>query len=85
MSTRTPYNFEALATHETQREYERGLHDGAAWAAEDRASSTPTGETLVMLREESRTDQRWARAFYLGALRGYRETVRTLRDGRWGT
>ena len=65
-------------------DYAEGLARGAEWALEDRSGYTPASETVALLREEARTDQRWARAFYLGALRGYRAVVRRKLAGRWG-
>lgn len=64
--------------------YEEGLTRGEEWAHEDQKNYTPASDTCAMLREEAQTDQRWARAFYLGALRGYRSVARTLKAGRWG-
>jgi hypothetical protein len=65
--------------------YAEGMSYGVQWAEQDLRNSMPTADEIARLREEAASDQRWARAFYLGALRGYREVTRTLRDGRWGT
>ena len=65
--------------------YAEGQTLGAQWAEQDLRDSMPTADEIARLREEAASDQRWARAFYLGALRGYREVTRTLRNGRWGT
>ena len=66
-------------------EYAEGYTFGVEWAQADRAASLPAAEELSRLREEAETStQRWSRAFYLGALRGYREITRTQLDGRWG-
>jgi len=67
-------------------EYAEGYEYGIGWALADRRDGLGTqSEEIARLREESRTEQRWARAFYLGALRGYREITRTFAHGRWGT
>ena len=73
--------------HPTYRhEYAEGYTFGVEWAQADRAAYLPAAEELSRLREEAETSkQRWSRAFYLGALRGYREITRTQLNGRWGT
>lgn len=44
-------------------------------------------DQLAFYREMCQRDVHGAnvRAWYLGCARGYREVVRTLRNGRWGT
>lgn len=66
-------------------EYSEGHDYGTQWATQDVANSIPSSAELARLREETRTESRRLRAFYLGALRGYRQIVRTERAGRWGT
>ena len=67
-------------------EYAEGYALGAQWAEQDlRDGLGLMPDEMERLGEEAETGSRWARAFYLGALRGYREVTRTLRDGRWGT
>ena len=65
-------------------QYGRGYSEGTRWAEADLRDHIPASDTIEMCRAEATTDQRWARAFYLGALRGYREVTRTLKGGRWG-
>ena len=67
------------------KEYAEGVTYGTQWAQQDLRNSMPVADEIARLREESRSEQRWARAFYLGALRGYRSVTRTQKDGRWGT
>lgn len=72
---------------DTRIEYESGLHVGYAYAEADRADSAPFASCaaeLVAEAREAREDAPCWRAFKLGVVRGYREDVRTLRDGRWG-
>ena len=66
-----------------EQEYAHGLDEGRAQAEEDLASGYVHHETsdTTAVESESRSQRAWA----LGYLRGYREIVRTLRDGRWGT
>jgi hypothetical protein len=68
-------------------EYADGYSHGVRWAEADRANHIPVADELERLREESAPHaQRWARAFYLGALRGYRAITRTRNTrGEWGT
>ena len=66
-------------------EYAEGMDYGHQWAAQDVRDSIPAADELARLQEETRTESRKLRAFYLGALRGYRQVRRTLRDGRYGT
>lgn len=66
--------------------YSEGFSLGVSYAEADIAAGLGTQhDELERLREEATTPQPHLRAFYLGALRGYRSVVRTLRDGRWGT
>ena len=67
------------------KEYAEGITYGTQWARQDLRNSMPVADEIARLREESRSEQRWARAFYLGALRGYRSVTRTQKNGRWGT
>ena len=64
--------------------YSDGYHVGTDWANADRRDHRPAADELAMMREEAQSSQRWARAFYLGAMRGYRSVARTLKAGRWG-
>lgn len=79
----------------TAIDYAEGFTLGEQWAEADRRDGLPSGPELALLEEEARGGySRWSRAFYLGALRGYRGVVRTRRfvrdaDGeatsaRWG-
>lgn len=69
-----------------RREYAEGYSLGVLWGEADMSAGLGvTHDEISRLQDESQSEQRWARAFYLGALRGYRSVVRTLRDGRWGT
>jgi hypothetical protein len=74
-----------MSTHD---EYREGLALGARYAEADRAQSFPGGTGALEVRaeaEEARDGTRQWRAFKLGIARGYRDAVRTLRWGRWGT
>jgi hypothetical protein len=70
-----------------EQNYAHGFDEGRAWAEQD----VPLGlgvitNWLIQAREDANNaSARWARAYYLGYLRGYREVVRTLNNGRWGT
>jgi hypothetical protein len=67
-------------------EYAEGYSLGIEWGEADMSAGLGlTHDEIARLREEADTEHRWQRAFYLGALRGYRSVVRTLRAGRWGT
>lgn len=68
----------------TAADYATGYHYGRAWAEDDARNHVPASDWLETFREESQTGSRWARAFYLGALRGYREECRSEKGGRWG-
>jgi hypothetical protein len=69
-----------------EREYAAGVDDGRAYAETDRAGYEPAGYWLDTFAEEIRNaPTRGLKAYYLGALRGYREVVRTQREGKWGT
>lgn len=70
----------------TTADYTEGYSAGVEWAEQDLRNSMPTSDSLANLAEEARIcTMRWARAFYLGALRGYRARTRTRTGGRWGT
>lgn len=70
------------------REYAAGFDDGRTWAEQD-LDADATAYWLDTLQGEVATfrdvGSRSVRAYYLGALRGYRESTRTQRDGRWTT
>jgi hypothetical protein len=72
---------------QTEREYRAGFDDGRAWAAEDAHEYEPASFWLETFRDEARAAPTLGlRAYYLGALRGYRESTRTQDTrGRWGT
>ena len=76
-------------TH-TQQNYRAGVELGREFAQADLAAYAATGTHALELRAEASealrygSSRRWA-AFKLGIARGYRETIRTLRNGRWGT
>lgn len=71
-----------------ERDYRAGFDDGRVWAEQD-LDAGATAYWLDTLQGECATfrdvGSRGVRAYYLGALRGYREATRTLRNGRWGT
>lgn len=67
-----------------REDYTDGYSYGVQWAEEDRRNYAALSDEEERLHEETMTEQRWARAFYLGALRGYRSVARTLKAGRWG-
>ena len=70
-----------------EQNYAHGRDEGYAWGEQD----LPLGlgvvtQWLIQARADVDTAMtREARAFALGYLRGYREAVRTLKEGRWGT
>ena len=67
-----------------KHEYAEGYTWGAECAEHDRTHGVQ--RTDLDWREESaQTGSRLARAFSLGAARGYRSVTRTLNAGRWGT
>jgi hypothetical protein len=74
----------------TTDEYAEGFSLGCEYADADRANHYPFAATEHELRWEAReahahdSSRAWI-AFKLGIVRGYRETTRTLRNGRWGT
>ena len=70
-----------------EQEYAHGLDEGHADGARDLESVLGlTHDVLWAARTDVRVAwNREERAFRLGFLRGYREVVRTLRNGRWGT
>jgi hypothetical protein len=72
---------------QTERDYRAGVDDGRRWAQQDLDAYAVT-HSLEMLRGEVETWRKTLglRAYYLGALRGYRESTRTQDTrGRWGT
>jgi hypothetical protein len=72
----------------TEHLYREGLSLGHEYAQADRADRLPlasAAETLLAEAREAREDSATWRAFRLGIARGYRDAVRTLRGGRWGT
>lgn len=68
-----------------REDYADGYSHGVEWGEQDRADGQASAYWLSEFRVESRVGSVWSRAFYLGALRGYRSIVRTLQQGRWGT
>lgn len=66
--------------------YAHGRDDGLAYGDTDLELGVGTiSEWLRAAREDVETARtRESRAFALGYLRGYREAVRTLHNGRWG-
>jgi hypothetical protein len=78
---------------QTERDYRAGVDDGRRWAQQDLDAHAVTywHETLRAECETFRalasggTISRSARAYYVGALRGYREVIRTEREGKWST
>jgi hypothetical protein len=66
--------------------YAHGLDEGYAWGETDAPMGLGTvSEYLRAAREDvNEALSHEGRAFSLGFLRGYRDAVRTLRDGRWG-
>lgn len=72
----------------TQNEYAEGFSYGVDWAVWDRRDHITAAAEVSLLQAEAvaaeRVDSRALRAFYLGALRGYRSVARTLKAGRWG-
>lgn len=67
--------------------YAHGRDEGYSQGESDLESGlSVTTLRINDLRERSETtSSRNIRAFALGYLRGYREAVRTLSNGRWGT
>lgn len=63
-----------------RQEYAHGRDEGRTWAEQDLATSPATTYWLTVLTQEVDTwrhvGHRMTRAFYLGALRGYREVLR---------
>jgi hypothetical protein len=72
-----------------QRDYADGYGFGVQWAEQDARDggglSTDWLQTFAEDAETFRGISRGLRAFYLGAMRGYREVSRSLLQGRWGT
>lgn len=66
--------------------YTTGYAIGQEWAEADLRDGNPASATLEEWAENLRayTSDDW-RAYWLGALRGYRELTRTKLAGRWGT
>ncbi len=68
------------------QEYAHGRDEGRAWGErllhDGRAI---THDALESERRATETAPKDQRAYHLGWLRGFREAVRTLRNGRWGT
>lgn len=66
--------------------YARGRDDGFAYGENDLPLGLGTiSDWLRAAKEDVETaGSRESRAFALGYLRGYREAVRTLSNGRWG-
>lgn len=71
----------------SEQEYAHGRDDGRY--AGDYALELGLGvvaDDLTQAREAARVAlSRRDRTYWTGYLRGYREAVRTLNDGRWGT
>jgi hypothetical protein len=75
------------ATHErTRMEYETGRVDGELWADADAHAHEPAAFWVETFADEARGARTLGlRAYYLGVLRGYRESTRTQDShGRWG-
>ena len=73
---------------EVEQSYAQGLALGRGYAEADRAEGFPGGTGALEVRaeaEEARDGTRQWRAFKLGIARGYRDSVRTFKYGRWGT
>ena len=66
--------------------YAAGYARGEQYAEDDLHEHAPSSDTLEEWREGARVtrSEKW-RAYYLGALRGYRALTRTQLAGRWGT
>ena len=76
---------------QTERDYRAGVDDGRRWAERDLDAHAVTF-WLETLRAECETFRAIGnhpsspRAYYVGALRGYREVIRTQNaEGKWGT
>jgi hypothetical protein len=71
----------------TQTEYAQGRADGELWADADAHAHEPASFWLETFADEARGARTLGlRAYYLGVLRGYRESTRTQDErGRWGT
>ena len=72
----------------TERDYRAGFDDGRRWAEQDANEGTRT-YWLETFRAEVETfrviGSRGLWAYYLGVLRGYRESTRTQDSkGEWG-
>lgn len=67
--------------------YAYGRDEGYAWGEQDLEHGLGTiTHWLIEARANVQTaNTRESRAYALGYLRGYREAVRTLKNGRWGT
>lgn len=70
-----------------EQNYAHGLDEGRAWGEQDipLGLGTITGWLTEARANVDTAGTREARAYYLGYLRGYRDIVRTLKGGRWGT
>lgn len=68
-------------------EYAHGRSEGYAQGEVDMADGLGVATLRIndMTERMQTTTSRRLRAFMLGYLRGYREVVRTLMNGRWGT
>jgi hypothetical protein len=75
------------AIYTTAQEYTQGYADGARWADEDAGNYEPASYWLETFSDEARGARTLGlRAYYLGVLRGYRNSTRTQDSkGRWGT
>lgn len=72
----------------TDDHYRAGVSLGYLFAEADRHEHASFGAEENELRHDAdmaREDSPSWRAFKLGIVRGYRQSVRTLRGGRWGT
>jgi hypothetical protein len=69
-----------------EREYAAGFDDGRIWADADAHAHEPAAFWVETFKEEARGARTLGlRAYYLGVLRGYRESTRTQDShGRWG-
>ena len=70
-----------------EQNYAHGFDEGRAWGEQDMelGLGTITNWLIEARANLESASTRGARAYYLGYLRGYRDTVRTLHNGRWGT
>jgi hypothetical protein len=77
----------AALDERTRMEYATGRADGELWADADAHAHEPAAFWVETFKDEARGARTLGlRAYYLGVLRGYRESTRTQdQTGRWGT